>query len=107
MPCVLSVSHLLLIGMTSLVTLNEVSQVSRFDDRNGKLRIMLDRVARRRFLQGLTAIPALGLLEQTAIAQKPRDSTIATHSAPKVALNVRDFGAKGDGNTNDTSAFQT
>lgn len=65
------------------------------------------RVARRRFLLGLTAVPAVALLEPTALAQKPRESKIAILPAPKVSLNVRDFGAKGDANTNDTAAFQT
>src|SRR5580704_920724 len=65
-------------------------------------------LARRRFLQGLTAVPAAALLESTALAQKPRDSTMAAQPpTPKVSLNVRDFGAKGDGSTVDTGAFQT
>jgi polygalacturonase len=67
---------------------------------------MSDHIARRRFLQGLTAIPAVALLEPTALAQKPRDATIATSPAAKVLLNVRDFGAKGDGIVVDTAAFQ-
>lgn len=68
---------------------------------------MSERVARRRFLQGLTAIPAAALLGPTALAQKRKSSTAATPTAPKVSLNVRDFGAKGDGSTNDTAEFQT
>jgi polygalacturonase len=71
---------------------------------------MPEHIARRRFLQGLTAVPAVALLEPAVFAQSAssRHSTTATRpSAPKVSLNVRDFGAKGDGNTNDTSAFQT
>src|SRR3984885_12397993 len=71
------------------------------------LRPMSEPIARRQFLQGLTAVPAIALLEPAALAQKPRDATIATLPAAKVSLNVRDFGAKGDANTNDTSAFQT
>ncbi len=68
---------------------------------------MSEFVARRRFLQGLTAIPAAALLEPTVPAQKPRDSTIATPPAAKVSLNVRDFGAKGNGAAIDTVAFET
>lgn len=68
---------------------------------------MPEHIARRRFLQGLAAVPAITLLAPTALAQKPRDSKIATVSAAKVSLSVRDFGATGDGNTNDMVAFQT
>ena len=68
---------------------------------------MSEPIARRQFLQGLTAVPAIALLEPAALAQKPRDATIATSPAAKVSLNVRDFGAKGDANTNDTLSFQT
>lgn len=86
-----------------VVTLLGLSQVTGL----GKLRAMTNYIARRRFLQGLTAIPAIALLEPKALAQKPRDAGIATLPAPKVSLNVRDFDAKGDGSTNDTAAFQT
>ena len=70
---------------------------------------MSEHIARRRFLQGLTALPATALLEPTALAQSAfshRSTTAPQPSAPKVSLNVRDFGAKGDGNTNDALAFQ-
>jgi polygalacturonase len=65
-------------------------------------------LARRRFLQGLTAVPALAVLPSTILGQSetthPKTSTAG--SRPQVSLNVRDLGAKGDGSTNDTAAFQ-
>jgi len=68
---------------------------------------MSEQIARRRFLQGLTAVPAVALLEPPVLAQKPRNSAAASPPAPKVSLNVRDFGAKGDGSTVDSQTFQT
>ncbi|HTV08937.1 MAG TPA: glycoside hydrolase family 28 protein [Candidatus Aquilonibacter sp.] len=73
---------------------------------------MSETIARRRFLQGLTAVPAAALFESAALVQSA--STHSRHpaattqlSSPKVSLNVRDFGAKGDGSAVDTAAFQT
>jgi polygalacturonase len=73
---------------------------------------MSELVARRRFLQGLTAVPAAALLEPRVLAQSdPKPSRRSTAATPppisKASLSVRDFGAKGDANTNDTTAFQT
>lgn len=70
---------------------------------------MPEHIARRRFLQGLTAVPAAALLEPTALAQSgaTHSKTSAARPRTQVSLNVRDFGAKGDANTNDTAAFQT
>jgi polygalacturonase len=64
-------------------------------------------------LQSLLAVPALTPLAKFAAAQAPSKSsnhhgkpTEPTPSAPKVTLNIRDFGAAGDGATKDTAAIQ-
>jgi polygalacturonase len=73
-------------------------------------------IGRRRFLKAAAgsaaAIPALPLLAQIAAAQQPLHSgahSTARPAAPPqqaVTLNVRDFGATGDGTTKDTAALQ-
>ncbi|HEX4156221.1 MAG TPA: glycoside hydrolase family 28 protein [Acidobacteriaceae bacterium] len=73
---------------------------------------MPNSIARRRFLQGLTVIPAAVLLNRSLLARGESThqrhlTTTAQASAPKAWLNVRDFGAKGDGSAVDTAAFQT
>jgi polygalacturonase len=73
---------------------------------------MLNFNTRRSFLKhaglGLMAAPLVSLSSFTGNnEQADRDSTIE-HSAvqPKITLNVRDFGATGDGKTKDTTAIQ-
>lgn len=64
---------------------------------------------RRNFLKAATAASMVASLPSNASAHadKPKQSnTPALSSAPKVSLNIRDFGAKGDGDTNDAVAFQ-
>ena len=78
---------------------------------------MTDNVlARRSFLkkagQSLLAAPVLPLIHSgiAEALQKPRDPhkrpSKAVTPLPKVSLNVRDFGATGDGTTKDTGAIQ-
>jgi polygalacturonase len=65
---------------------------------------------RRDFLKAATAVSMAALLPSSASAhadKSKQSGTSASPSAPTVSLNVRDFGAKGDSSTNDTSAFQT
>src|ERR1700742_4803859 len=83
--------------------------VFEFDGRQDTLRAMPDRlVARRCFLQGLTAVPALAAVPRAILGQGASHSkTLAARPGPQVSLNVREFAAKGDGSTNDTAAFQT
>jgi polygalacturonase len=74
-------------------------------------------LGRRNFLkkagQSLLAVPILTPLAKAAIAQtvpKPGNQhgkTVQPNPpAPKVSLNIRDFGATGDGTTKDTAAVQ-
>jgi polygalacturonase len=74
-------------------------------------------LGRRNFLkkagQSLLAAPILNPLAKAAIAQTPprpgnqHGKTVQPNPrAPKVSLNIRDFGATGDGTTKDTAAIQ-
>jgi polygalacturonase len=78
-------------------------------------------LARRNFLlktgQSLLALPALSLLPGIGAAEAqqpaktgPKSATITgskpAAARPKIVLNVRDFGATGDGATKDTAAIQ-
>ncbi len=56
-------------------------------------------LARRRFLSGLFAALLAKLVTKRGFAQK-------TPGAARLILNVRDFGATGDGTTKDTAAIQ-
>ena len=56
-------------------------------------------LARRRFLNGLFALPLAKLVTKPSFAQE-------TPKAARLTLNVRDFGATGDGTTKDTAAIQ-
>src|SRR5580704_7332179 len=63
-----------------------------FDGRQDTLRAMPDRlVARRRFLQGLTAVPALAAVQRTILGQSgsTHSKTSAARPGPQVSLNVR------------------
>ncbi len=72
-------------------------------------------VARRAFLakvgQGIAALPLLSVMPGAIAAQTPakrhaKDQAAPVPSKPAVHLNVRDFGALGDGKTKDTAAIQ-
>jgi polygalacturonase len=81
---------------------------------------MKDRLlARRSFLlktgRSLLALPALSLLPGIGAAETPQAAKTGPKSVtgskpaaarPKIVLNVRDFGATGDGTTRDTAAIQ-
>src|SRR6267378_3275413 len=56
-------------------------------------------LARRRFLSGLFAVPLTSPFTKLGFAQ-------GTSGVARLALNVRDFGATGNGLTKDTTAIQ-
>jgi hypothetical protein len=72
-----------------------------------------DPMKRRGFLkhatQTLLAVPALGAFEKLAVAEpfsKPKSEPQAAARTSSLSLSVRDYGAKGDGTTKDTTAIQ-
>jgi hypothetical protein len=73
-----------------------------------QLAMTLSRIARRRLLRNSTLAAALGTL---GVAQPPSAGRAADsesrHSTGNGGLNARDFGATGDGKTDDTAAIVT
>ena len=71
--------------------------------------LMTNPLARRRFLksaaQTLLVAPALPLLAEATHKPAPHKPSTPRESA-KLTLNIRDFGATGDGTTKDTAAIQ-
>lgn len=71
------------------------------------------RWGRRDFLKvasrGVLAAPVLASVNRSGLAQEkspPQTREAAAHSGPTLTLNVRDYGAVGDGKANDTLALQ-
>lgn len=64
-------------------------------------------LARRKFLKaGVASLPALALAPEMLASAKTKPAATTQQPPPRVSLSVRDFGAKGDGSTVDTAAFQ-
>jgi len=65
----------------------------------------LQRISRRRLLRRAALSAALGSLGAAAVPTVARAQPASPKSRAGVGLNVRDFGAVGDGKTDDTAAF--
>jgi polygalacturonase len=64
-------------------------------------------LARRSFLKtGLLAAPVSSALVNLSMAKEQGRAAASSPPKPKLTLNVRDFGATGDGATKDTTAIQ-
>lgn len=108
MDCVEAISH----GDIASAFLNTRSTYHIF----GKARRMINpEWARRRFLkrasQSIVSLPMLSYLSSSLEAQAPakhgsKATAAINKSKPSVMLNIRDFGALGDGKTKDTLAVQ-
>jgi hypothetical protein len=65
----------------------------------------LDQISRRRLLRNATITAALGSLGAAVSPQAPAAEAPSSKTRATAGLNVRDFGAAGDGKTDDTASF--
>ncbi len=76
-------------------------------DMSGSKRDGFDKIGRRGFLLAASSVAASAASAAVPLAPQAEPQQASSNTAaPRVSLNIRDFGAKGDGTTKDTKSIQ-